>query len=123
VVAFGAVAYMVLSSKTFRAIWKISEPAPSSSFRAGVNQQPPVHYFRMRPFKPFWGWTQNTLNPCTGIFESPSLPQNCPLLTFPPPTSLTSFPAHFISKGSENSWAWDFSLTSSPKLRKTPKLE
>ncbi len=43
VVAFGAVAYMVLSSKTFRAIWKISEPAPSSSFRAGVNQQPPVH--------------------------------------------------------------------------------
>jgi hypothetical protein len=22
---------------------------------AGVNQQPPVHQFRMRPFKPFWG--------------------------------------------------------------------
>jgi hypothetical protein len=26
--------------------------------RAGVNQQPPMHQFRMRPFKPFWGWTQ-----------------------------------------------------------------
>jgi hypothetical protein len=22
---------------------------------AGVKQQPPMHQFRMRPFKPFWG--------------------------------------------------------------------
>jgi len=27
-----------------------------NSYRnAGVNQQSPVHQFRMRPFKPFWG--------------------------------------------------------------------
>ncbi len=24
-------------------------------FRAGVKQQSPMHQFRMRPFKPFWG--------------------------------------------------------------------
>jgi hypothetical protein len=27
---------------------------------AGVNQQPPVHQFRMRQFKPFWGMNPNT---------------------------------------------------------------
>ncbi len=25
-----------------------------TSDRAGVNQQPPVHQLKMRPFKPFW---------------------------------------------------------------------
>jgi hypothetical protein len=37
VVAFRAIAYMVLASTTFRAIWKISEPAPSSNFRTPSN--------------------------------------------------------------------------------------
>jgi len=51
------------------------------------------------------------LLPCPRIFQPPSLPQNFPLLPTPPllptslpltylrpPTSLTSFPAHSISK-------------------------
>jgi hypothetical protein len=30
----------------------------NSNRQVGVNQQPPVHQFRMRLFKLFWGWTQ-----------------------------------------------------------------
>ncbi len=48
---------------------------------------------------------KHILLPCPRIFEPPSLPQNFPLLptSLPPtylrpPTSLTSFPAHSISK-------------------------
>jgi hypothetical protein len=48
---------------------------------------------------------KHILLPCPGIFQPPSLPQNFPLLpTSPPPTYLcpptflTSFPAHSISK-------------------------
>jgi len=40
---------------------------------------------------------------CPGIFQPPSLRQNFPFLpTSPPPTSLTSFPPHSISKAQES---------------------
>ncbi len=66
----------------------------NSNREAGVNQQPPVHQFRMRLFKPFWGWTQThparpaqaflfSSSPAQGFFSP--LPQSFPLL----PTSLT----------------------------------
>jgi len=45
------------------------------------------------------------LFPCPGIFQPPSFPQNFALLLtspppayLPPPTSLTSFPVHSISR-------------------------
>jgi hypothetical protein len=72
---------------------------------AGVNQQPPVHQFRMRPFKLFWGWTKNTSSsPAQGFFS----PLPCPKIfpTYLPPTPLTSFPARSISRAGESSWAW-----------------
>ncbi len=76
-----------------------------------MNQQPPVHQFRMRPFKPFWGWTKNTSSSSAQVFFSPLLcPKNFPsylLPTYlPPPTSFSSFPAHSISTAWESSWAW-----------------
>jgi hypothetical protein len=43
------------------------------SYRAGVCQQPPVHQFRMRPFKPLWGWTKNTSSSLEQGFFSPLL--------------------------------------------------
>jgi hypothetical protein len=46
---------------------------------------------------------KHILFPYLMIFQPPSLPQNFPLLpTSPPPTSLTSFPAHSISKARES---------------------
>jgi hypothetical protein len=81
---------------------------------SGVKQQPPMHQFRMRPFKPFWGWTKNTSSSpaqgffspllCPKIFPSYLLPP--PPTYLPPPTSLTSFPTHSISKARESSRAW-----------------
>jgi len=42
---------------------------------------------------------KHILFPSPGIFQPPSLSQNLPLLpTSTPPTSLTSFPAHSISR-------------------------
>jgi hypothetical protein len=43
---------------------------------------------------------KHILFPCPGIFQPSSLPQNLPLipLSYPPPTSLTSFPTHSIAK-------------------------
>jgi hypothetical protein len=89
---------------------------------AGVNQQPLVHQFRTRPFKAFLGMNQkHILFPCTWIFQPSYLPQNFLLLpTSPPsylpptyllptyltpPTSLSSFPTHSISKAWESSQA------------------
>ncbi len=40
-----------------------------------MNQQPPVHQFRIRPFKLFWGWTKNTSSSLAQGFFSPLL---CP---------------------------------------------
>jgi hypothetical protein len=36
-------------------IWQQKLGVAQSTFVAGVKQQPPMHQFRMRPFKPFWG--------------------------------------------------------------------
>ncbi len=60
------------------------------SFKLGLlsrmNQQPPMHQLRMRPFKPFWGWTKNTSSPTQSFwfFSTSSLPESFSLL----PTSL-----------------------------------
>jgi hypothetical protein len=84
-------------------------PAPFSVLTldkgAGVNQQPPVHQFRMKPFKPFWGWTKNTSScPTQGFFSTLLCPKNFPY--YLRPTSLISFPALSISRAHENSQAW-----------------
>jgi hypothetical protein len=79
-----------------------------TSDRAGVNQQPLVHQFRMRPFKLFWGWTKkHILFPCPGILQPPSLPQNFPIL---PSSPLLPPSPHFP-------------LTPSLELERAPKLE
>jgi hypothetical protein len=84
---------------------------PSTYQWAGVNQQPPMHQLRMRPFKPFWGWIKNTsslaqsfwfLQPLLypKVFPSylpPSYlprPSYLPPTYLPPPTYLTSFCTH-----------------------------
>ncbi len=55
-----------------------------SSPLAGVNQQPPVHQLRMRPFKLFWGWTQTHLSKAflfsSSFAQGFFLPQSFPLL-------------------------------------------
>jgi hypothetical protein len=58
---------------------------------AQVNQQPPMQHFRMRLFKPFWGWTQThpahparaflfSSSPAQGLFSPLICPQSFPLL-------------------------------------------
>ncbi len=87
--------------------------------RAEVNQQPPMNQLRMRSFMPFWGWTKNTSSSLAqGLFRPPYLPQNFPLLptSAPPPTSLTSFPNHSISKAQSSV---ELPSLSSTKLRNT----
>jgi hypothetical protein len=67
-----------------------------------------VHQFRMRLFKPFWGWTKNTSSsPAQGFFS----PLLCPRIfpSYLPPPYLPPSP-HFL-------------LTPSPKLRRVPELE
>ncbi len=53
---------------------------------AGVNQQPPMHQLRMRPFNPFCGWTSSL--PVEIFFFTSSLPRNSlpPPSYLPPPT-------------------------------------
>ncbi len=54
-----------------------------------------MHHFRMRPFKPIWGWTKNTSSsPAQGFFIT-SLPQNFPLLPTPPHSYLPH-PSYFL---------------------------
>jgi hypothetical protein len=81
---------------------------------AGVKQQPPMHQFRMRPFKPFWVWTKNTSSCLAQGFFSPLFcPKIFPSYLLPPllPTSALLPPSpHFL-------------LTPSPKLRRTHELE
>ncbi len=61
------------------------------------------HQFKMRPFKLFWGWTENTSSsPVQGLFSPLLCPKNFP--SYLPPTSLTSFLAH--SRALESSRAW-----------------
>ncbi len=72
---------------------------------AGVKQQPPMHQFRMRPFKPFWGWTKNTSSCLAQGFCSPfsapkfSPPTYSPSPTYFPPSYLPSpsYLPHLIS--------------------------
>ncbi len=45
---------------------------------AGVNQQPPVHQFRTRPFKPFWDEPKTHPLLLPRDFQPLSLPQNFP---------------------------------------------
>ncbi len=75
-----------------------------------------MHQFGMRLFKPFWGWTKNTSSsPAQGFFSPLLCPKIFPsylslpppLLPTSPPTSLTSFPTHSISKARKSSWAWE----------------
>jgi len=74
-----------LSDRLRQAVW------------AGMNQQPPVHQFRIMPFKLFCAWTKNTSSsPAQGFFR--------PLLCakFFPPTyfhHLTSRSLHLQSLG------------------------
>ncbi len=81
----------------------------------GMNQQPPMHQFKMRPFKPFWGWIKNTSSsPAQGFFSPLLYPKvfpsyllpRCPPTYLPLPTSFTSFPTHSISRAQESSWTW-----------------
>jgi len=61
--------------------------------RARVNRQPPVHQFRMKPFKPFWGWTKTTSSPTQSFWLfQPLLCPNVFPSYLPPP----SYPPHFI---------------------------
>jgi len=101
----------------FRSEWTLL-----NIFLAGVKQQPPMHQFRMRLFKLFWGWTKNTssclaqgffsplkliLLPCPGIFQPSkthplALPRDFSALfsasKFSPPTYFPpSYLPHLIS--------------------------
>ncbi len=63
----------------------------------GWNEPAAMHQFRMRPFKPFWGWTKNTSSPAQGFwFFQPLL---CPKV----------FPTYLPTSS-------HFALTPSPKL-------
>jgi hypothetical protein len=80
---------------------------------AGVNQQPPIYQFRMRPFKSFWDEpkTHPPLHKAFGFFSlccAPKffLPTYLPPTYLPPPTYLTSFCAHSIVKAQE-SFKWE----------------
>jgi hypothetical protein len=70
---------------------------------AGVNQQPPVHQCRMRPFKPFGDEpkTHPSLPKVLGFFSLFSAPKFF-LPTYLPPTYLTSFCTHSIVKALKN---------------------
>ncbi len=81
----------------------------------GMNQQPPMHQFKMRPFKPFGGWIKNTSSsPAQGFFSPLLCPKVfpfyllpcCPPTYLPLPTSFTSFPTHSISRAQESSRTW-----------------
>ncbi len=53
--------------------------------RPGVNQQPPMHQFRMRPLRPFCGWTKIPSSlPAWIFFFTSSLPQKFPPSYLPP---------------------------------------
>ncbi len=41
-------------------VLKFTDEKSNMPNMAGMNQQPLVYHFRMKPFKPFWGWTKNT---------------------------------------------------------------
>ncbi len=80
----------------------------------------------MRPFKLFWGWTKNTSSsPAQGFFSPLLCPKIFPSYLPPPPTSLTSFPTHSISRAWESSWAWvtqSFNETWDTRLEKGGEL-
>jgi hypothetical protein len=87
----------------------------TSPQRAGVNQQPPVHQFRMRAFKPFWGITKNTSSSPAQDFSAPfSAPKFSPPPYLLPPPLLPPSP-HFPLIPSQES-SGDFPSLSSTKL-------
>jgi hypothetical protein len=56
---------------------------------------------------PFWVWTKNTsFSPAQGFFSPILCPKKFPSTYLPPPTSLTSFPAHLMARAQESSRAW-----------------
>jgi hypothetical protein len=67
----------------------------------GVNQQPPMHQFRMRPLKPFSRWTKNTssLPKIINFFQPLLYPKIFPYLppTSFPPTSPLLPPSWFCT--------------------------
>jgi len=100
---------------------------------AGVNQQPPMHQLRMRPLKPFRGWTKITsslpkvivffrlfsapkifpptyLTPTylpLPIYVSPLLPSHLPPPSYLPPTSYLSFHRQtpgVVGTGAKREW-------------------
>ncbi len=76
-----------------------ANPKPST---ARVNQQPPMHQFRMRPFKPFWEWTKNTSSPAQGFwFFQPLL---CPKVF---PSYLPTSPHFALTPSSKLRRAWN----------------
>ena len=80
----------------------------------------------MRLFKLFWGWTENTSSSPAHWFFSPLLCSKIfPSYLLPRSTSLTSFPAHSISKAWESSRAWvaqSFEETWNTRLEEGGKL-
>ncbi len=74
-----------------------------SNHQAGVKQQPPMHQFRMRPFKPFWDEPKTHPLALPRDFSAPSLPQNFPLLPTPPPSTYLRPPTSLTSYRSINS--------------------
>ncbi len=74
---------------------------------ARVNQQPPVHQFRMRLFKLFWRWTTNTTSsPAQGFFS----PLLCPKI-FP------TYLPHLISRSLHRQSLEELPIMSSSNLR------
>jgi hypothetical protein len=87
---------------------------------ARVKQQSPMHQFRMRLFKSFWGWTKNT-SFC--LAQGLSAPFSAPKFSFPtysPPSYLlpSLLPTSALLPPSPH-----FLLTPSPKLRRAHELE
>jgi len=85
---------------------------------ARMNQQPWVHQLRMKPFKPFWGWTKNTSSsPAQGFFS----PLHCFKIFpsyLPPPFLPPSYFPHLISHSFHFQSLGELLSLSSTKLQK-----
>ncbi len=105
-----------------------AETCQTCYWPARVNQQPPVHQFRMRAIQAVLGMNQkHILFPLPRDFSAPfSAPKFSPPTYLPTPhTSLTSFRAHSISKAQNNSRAWlahSFEKTGDTRLEEAGEL-